>query len=167
MSFKKGDYVIPALSADAYFYRETDSTTGKSKEDLEGIVINDDTEKIIKVFSLKTGNVTDFSSIYFQESRVPKDYLKDYLIYIKNNFIIRASDNISNIVVQKECFKEQVYTNLIMDELRKSNCLCLNCELMTGVRETNCDIANQLYKIAVENNMAMAITRCKKYSTKK
>lgn len=53
-----------------------------------------------------------------------------------------------------------------MDELRKNNCLCLNCGLMTGVRETNCNIANQLYQIAVENDMGMAITKCKKYSSK-
>ena len=163
MSFRKGDYVVPT---DTIFYRVTEDTRDKGPEDAEGIVINATDKRFIKVFSLKTKRISDFSVIYFEKSEVPKEYLKEYLMYIRDDLIIRGSDHIENIVVQKECYGEQVYANPIMDELRKNNCLCLNCELMTGVRETNCDIANQLYKIAVENNMAMAITRCKKYSPK-
>lgn len=163
MVFRKGDYVVSILPAHAIFYRVTDATRDKSEGDLEGIVTNDDTEKFIKVFSLKTGNVSDYSAIYFKKVEVPKEHLKEYLLYVRNNILVKASDHIENIVVQKECHGEQVYVNPIMDEFRKNNCLCLNCNLMTGIRDTNCDIANQLYQVAVENNMAMAITRCKKY----
>lgn len=52
-----------------------------------------------------------------------------------------------------------VAINKDMDELRKSECLCLNCDNMKPGPD-NCVIAAQLYQICLKTNVAMAITRC-------
>ena len=55
----------------------------------------------------------------------------------------------------------EVFSNLDADELRKTECLCLNCgNLRLDSREDNCPIANRLYDICVAENVAMQITRC-------
>ena len=52
-----------------------------------------------------------------------------------------------------------VWSNTEMDELRKTECLCLNCGPLK-----NCSTAKKLYEICKEENMAMMITRCKGYA---
>lgn len=56
---------------------------------------------------------------------------------------------------------EQVWANTGMDELRKSECLCLNCDRKNDKPPYNsCPIASQLYQICVEDCIALAVTRC-------
>lgn len=164
MNLKKGDYVEPIISSDAFLCKDP---TGMTEEDLKGIVISDADKKWIKIYSLRTNKIHIFLKTYFEKAEIPKEDLKAYLTYIKEKLSIVALDNVNNIVLKGEFYDALVSYNPIMDELRKNNCLCLNCELMTKIRETNCNIANQLYEISVKNDMAMAITRCKKYVLKK
>ncbi len=64
-----------------------------------------------------------------------------------------------NQPVQIEKYSAIVWTNEMMDELRKRECLCLNCDSMKPGPD-NCSIANSLYQISKDKNVAMAITRC-------
>ncbi len=54
-----------------------------------------------------------------------------------------------------------VWVNPITEPCRKYQCLCLHCiNHMNG----DCTAAKKLYKICRDNNMALMITRCQKYS---
>ena len=48
-----------------------------------------------------------------------------------------------------------------MDKLRKTECLCFNCQLMG-----DCDVGKKLYDICVENGTALMVTRCKDFLLK-
>jgi len=50
-----------------------------------------------------------------------------------------------------------VWSNVEMDELRRTECLCLNCSKM--IRQ-ECPVAKQMYNACKDFNIAMAITRC-------
>jgi hypothetical protein len=63
-------------------------------------------------------------------------------------------------VKEAEYFKEQVIVIPSIDTLRKTECLCLNCENMTGVKENNCPTAQQLFELCCQYNMAFAISKC-------
>lgn len=52
----------------------------------------------------------------------------------------------------------EVWTNEETDELRKTECLCLNCEKLV-----TCKMAKKLYEICVNDDMAMMITRCPRW----
>jgi len=52
-------------------------------------------------------------------------------------------------------FNHCVWVNPIIEALRESECLCLNC----GIMKT-CPIAKRLFKLCVKEHLAMAITRC-------
>lgn len=54
-----------------------------------------------------------------------------------------------------------VWVNIMMDELRKTECLCLNCKDIK-----DCEIASKLYGICVNNDIATMITRCKIFTLK-
>lgn len=70
------------------------------------------------------------------------------------------TNNITKIVA----YGTEVSADTEMDKLRKTRCLCLSgCEYM----DTDCDIAKSIYDICKTHDMAMMITRCKKYSAKK
>ena len=56
---------------------------------------------------------------------------------------------------QVEKYGGMVYSNEPMDELRKSQCLCLNCSQMK-----DCPTAQKLYDICVNTGIAVMITRC-------
>lgn len=56
-----------------------------------------------------------------------------------------------------EKYGELVHSNIEMDELRKEECLCINCPHMN-----TCHIAKMLYEICKAQDMAMMITRCKR-----
>lgn len=54
-----------------------------------------------------------------------------------------------------------VWANLELDELRKKECLCLNCDRKNEYPPYNsCYTADKIHEICVKNGMAMAITRC-------
>jgi len=63
--------------------------------------------------------------------------------------------------VQVERYGAKVWENTNMDSLRKTNCLCLSCDRMS-----RCATAKKLYGICKVNDMAMMITRCKKWRMK-
>lgn len=58
-------------------------------------------------------------------------------------------------------YGETVWSNMEMDELRKSECLCLNCASLKG-----CPMAKDLFEICRHCNMALAVTRCLHYKAK-
>ena len=60
--------------------------------------------------------------------------------------------------VQEVHFEKPVWVNLLTERLRPTECLCLNCQRLLDIPK--CEIANRLYKVCVEDNVAMAITRC-------
>jgi len=55
----------------------------------------------------------------------------------------------------------QVYQHPEMDELRRIQCLCLNCSFMY-----HCKIAQKGYKLCKEYNVAYAMTRCPNWRKK-
>ncbi len=56
---------------------------------------------------------------------------------------------------------EKVWINFYLDNLREKGCLCLNCDRKNdNPPYSSCRVAAKIYNICVENNMAMAITRC-------
>jgi hypothetical protein len=52
-------------------------------------------------------------------------------------------------------YGKDVWQHHEMDGLRRSECLCLNCEKLT-----TCDIANALLHLTVKEHVAFAVTRC-------
>ncbi len=61
--------------------------------------------------------------------------------------------------VNKEVhYNQSVSVNVEMDKLRKTECLCLNCGNLPA-----CNKAEDLYKICIDHDMAMMITRCKSF----
>jgi len=54
-------------------------------------------------------------------------------------------------------YGKTVWSNVEMDELRRTECLCLNCSKM--IRQ-ECPVAKQMYNACKDFNIAMAITRC-------
>ena len=63
-------------------------------------------------------------------------------------------------VTKQKHYEKDVWTNEIMDGLRPTECLCLNCEL-------ECVFAESLFDICKDGNLALAVTRCPDYSPKK
>lgn len=56
---------------------------------------------------------------------------------------------------------EKIWANADLDMTRREECLCLNCDRKNEVPPYgSCHVAAKLYKISVEHNMAMAISRC-------
>ncbi len=60
-----------------------------------------------------------------------------------------------NIPVLVDKYGKQVWSNEEMDFLRKSECLCLNCNLMK-----TCAIAAQGLTLCRTQNIAFMVTRC-------
>ena len=64
-----------------------------------------------------------------------------------------------------------VWTHEVMDLLRKSDCLCLNCDNLAHEDPTigtkfPCKIAGQLLIICQQQDTALAVTRCPKWRAK-
>lgn len=53
-----------------------------------------------------------------------------------------------------------VWINPLLEEIRKKECLCLNCKNFKPKWSNNCIVAEKLYKICVENDLALAVSRC-------
>lgn len=60
-------------------------------------------------------------------------------------------------IVKEEHYGEMVWTNKEMDELRKTECLCLHCGNID-----NCYQAKKMYWFCKTFDLAMCITRCPK-----
>ncbi|MBU2638282.1 MAG: hypothetical protein KJ955_04880 [Nanoarchaeota archaeon] len=55
----------------------------------------------------------------------------------------------------------EVWANTELDALRRKECLCINCERKDEPKPyESCPVAAKIYKVCVEHNMAMAITKC-------
>jgi len=52
-------------------------------------------------------------------------------------------------------YGKKVWASSEIEKLRKTNCLCLNC-----IDMKECELAQKLYKICCEEDMALAVTRC-------
>jgi hypothetical protein len=57
---------------------------------------------------------------------------------------------------------DQLWQNTEMDELRREECLCLNCDRKNDKPPYgSCHVAKKIYEtICLEHDMAMAITKC-------
>ena len=58
-------------------------------------------------------------------------------------------------------YGETVWSNVEMDELRKTECICLNCTDLGA-----CGIANLLHEYCEIYNLAFMMTRCKEFQQK-
>jgi hypothetical protein len=56
-------------------------------------------------------------------------------------------------------YGEEVWSNEVMDMLRRSECLCFNCKDLP-----TCPIATLLFSVCRENNLAVMVTRCPKFN---
>lgn len=65
------------------------------------------------------------------------------------------------VPIKEQKYGQEVFSNKFMDTLRKTECLCLNCSNMES-----CDIAHNFYKQCIDNNIALAVTRCPKWNSK-
>jgi len=52
-------------------------------------------------------------------------------------------------------YGEDVWQHPDMDKLRRTECLCMNCEHLG-----DCDMADEMYHFCKKNNIALAVTRC-------
>ena len=63
-------------------------------------------------------------------------------------------------------FGKEVFVHPMMEKLRESECLCLNCSSLKPAKPDNCHIAQSLYEICLRENVALAITRCPLWRSK-
>ena len=55
----------------------------------------------------------------------------------------------------QEHYGKKVCTHVLMDFLRRDECLCLNCAMIEG-----CPAAGMFYGLCKDFNMALMVTRC-------
>jgi hypothetical protein len=67
----------------------------------------------------------------------------------------------SSLIIHERHYGVKVWTNELMDALRREECLCLNCDKMM-----ECEIARALYVMCQDDNLALAMTRCKHWKSK-
>ena len=66
-----------------------------------------------------------------------------------------------NNPVKVDAHGSRVWSNVAVDELRRTECLCVNCgRLRTGSAD-NCQFAQRLYEICKDGSIALLLTRCK------
>ncbi len=63
-------------------------------------------------------------------------------------------------------YGEQVWVNPTTESLRRTECLCLNCDNLKPGRSDNCHMAKAFYQVCVEENVALAVTRCRLWKPK-
>lgn len=61
---------------------------------------------------------------------------------------------------QETHYGKDVWVNPTTESLRRSECLCLNCDNLKPGQPDNCHIAQAFYQICVQDNVALAVTRC-------
>ena len=57
-------------------------------------------------------------------------------------------------------YGRQVWVNPTTESVRRTECLCLNCDNLKPGQAINCSIAQSFYEICVGENVALIITRC-------
>jgi len=57
----------------------------------------------------------------------------------------------------------EVWANTPMDDLRRSECLCLNCARFKPGDDDHCPIAAAGYQLCLEYHIAYMMTRCPKF----
>jgi hypothetical protein len=67
--------------------------------------------------------------------------------------------------IQQTHYGALVWVNPTTEELRKTECLCLNCSNMK-FGDANCPIAKALYTICINSDVALAVTRCPLWTPK-
>jgi hypothetical protein len=67
-------------------------------------------------------------------------------------------------VERQEHYGSTVWVNAGMDLLRKTQCLCLDCDEMQ--KEGPCVVGLNLFNICQKNSLALAVTRCPNYKPK-
>lgn len=60
----------------------------------------------------------------------------------------------------------KVWVNPTTESLRRTECLCFNCDKSKPGQSDHCQIASSLYQICVKENVAFALTRCPVFSLK-
>lgn len=67
-------------------------------------------------------------------------------------------------VERQEHYGKWVWVNPDTESQRREKCLCLNCENMnTAEKPENCVLAHRLYKVCVDGDIALMVTRCLSY----
>ena len=69
---------------------------------------------------------------------------------------------VNNKYYKNEDDPQYVWANTKMDELRRKECLCMNCGRKNDVpMYSSCHVAKKIFEeISKKHNMAMMITRC-------
>ncbi|MBI2041505.1 MAG: hypothetical protein HYT20_00615 [Candidatus Nealsonbacteria bacterium] len=57
-------------------------------------------------------------------------------------------------------YGKEVWVNPVTEKIRKHECLCLHCDRLKPAQPDNCKIAQNFYQICVQENVALAVTRC-------
>lgn len=61
-------------------------------------------------------------------------------------------------------YGKEVWVNPTTETLRRNECLCLNgCANMKPGQLDHCPIAQRLYQVCMDGNVALAVTRCGLY----
>jgi hypothetical protein len=63
-------------------------------------------------------------------------------------------------IKQIDKYGHKVYCNVPMDDLRKEQCLCLNCEKLP------CVVSKSFFELCKSYNIALMITRCPEWEAK-
>jgi hypothetical protein len=72
-----------------------------------------------------------------------------------------AIERITNKYKKDENQPDEVWSNTSLDEIRREECLCLNCDRKNEeVPYSSCPVSAKLYKVCVDYDMAMAVSRC-------
>ena len=60
--------------------------------------------------------------------------------------------------IKETHYGKEVWVNPLTENMRHDECLCFNCTNLEG-----CKTAKKIYKVCVDDNMAMTITRCPEF----
>lgn len=145
-TFKIGDYVKDKAG----------------KEKYTGIIFgfSNDTPYWPIILNLKTLETSKaIHSTYLYKDEVPEEDKLIYDILKINNYSLNIFDYLQTLVKLEEHYGQLVWTNPLMDRLRKNLCLCLNCKSLN-----ECTTAKELYEICKRDDIAFSMTRCKKYN---
>jgi len=68
---------------------------------------------------------------------------------------------------QQEHFRVIVWVNLFTESIREKQCMCINdcCNLNIKDRKKNCPMANELYDLCVQDNLATIVFSCPIWDT--
>lgn len=71
-----------------------------------------------------------------------------------------------NLPVLETHYGVRVWTHKMMDELRRTECLCRNCDRLIFNSTDSCPIALALYGVCKTANVALSVTRCPEFKAK-